>query len=130
PHRPRKGASSATTKSAPLGTWPGFVHGECSPVELLAVEGGNGRLSFVIIVHLDKAKAFRAAGIPVHDDLRRLNRAMRSKQSLQIAVRRVIGQVANVQFLGHAWPPFKKKADVLECPAAFHHVGLLVNGSP
>jgi len=110
--------ASATTKTAPalaarvstlaaatIFSWSSFVDGESTPVDLLAVQGGNSRLSFLTVAHLDKAEAFRAARVPVHDDLSRLNRSVRLEQVLQINVGHAIRQVADVQFLSHDGPP-------------------------
>src|SRR5438128_2850050 len=58
---------------APLFTGSSLVDGERTPVNFLTVQGVNGRLCLLIIVHLNKAEAFRAARISVLDDLGRLN---------------------------------------------------------
>src|SRR5438445_659946 len=88
-----------------------FIDRQGSTVDLVPVEGRDRGLRLIAIVHLDKAKAFRAAGIPIHDDLGRLHRTVRHKQILQIAVGHLIGQVADIQLLGHAGPPSKKSRE-------------------
>jgi hypothetical protein len=65
------------TAIATVLSWSGFVDRECPPIRLVAVQGLDGRLGMLVTVHLDKAEAFRAARIPVHDDLGGLNRAVR-----------------------------------------------------
>jgi hypothetical protein len=82
-----------------------FVNGERTPVDFLAVQGGNGCLGLLTTSHLDEAETFRPARVPVHDDLGRLNRSVRVKQVLQIAVGHAIRQVADVQRFSHNGPP-------------------------
>src|SRR5205085_2314363 len=62
----------------------------------------------------DKAEAFRAAGVAVHDDLRGLNGAERSEQVLQIAVGHAIGEITDVQLLGHKGPPSNRSRTTYE----------------
>jgi len=65
------------TAAAAFRLGPGFVDRQRSAAHVLAVEGGDGRLGFLIAAHLHKAEALGPAGIPVHDHLRRLHGAMR-----------------------------------------------------
>src|SRR5437588_5453571 len=102
--------TAARNSIATLRSRASFIDCQRSPVDLLPVEGSDRRLSLFATVHLDKAKAFRAAGIPIHDDLGRLHRAVRRKQTLQIGVGHLIGQVSDVQLLSHAGPPSKNHA--------------------
>jgi len=104
----RTAAVTATGKfpaAATIFSWSGFVDGERTPVDLLAVQGGNGCLGLLTTAHFDETETFRAACVPVHDDLGRLHRTVRGKQVLQIAVGHVIRQIADVQFLSHNGPP-------------------------
>src|ERR1700732_4084339 len=78
-------------------------------------------MRLLVTGHFDKAEAFRAAGLPIHDDLGRLNSAVRLKQILQIAVGHPKRKVADVQLLGHSGPPWEKTP----CKASSAQSGLL-----
>src|SRR5689334_23487100 len=78
---------------------PGIVDGEAAAADHLAVEGGDGGLGLLVAAHLDEAEPLRPARVTVHDDLRRLHRAVRREHLLQRAVGHVVGQVADVQLL-------------------------------
>src|SRR5437762_12661231 len=104
-------AAATATAARALLAGTSFVDCESSTVLVLTVQAGNRRLSFLVIAHLDKAEAFRAAGVPVHDDLGRLHRAVRSKHCFQIAVGYPIREIADVQLLAHCGPPVKKACE-------------------
>src|SRR5262245_7678308 len=72
-------ATSAATApaAAALGLGPGLVDGQGAAADLLAVERLDGGLGFLVGLHLHEAEALGAAGVPVHDDLGRLHRAVR-----------------------------------------------------
>ena len=78
-----------------------MVERERPPVHFLAVESVDSRLSLMSVVHLDEAEAFRAASVPVHDNLRRLHGAMLAKHLLQALVGHAVGQIAYIQLLAH-----------------------------
>jgi hypothetical protein len=78
--------TASVTATATLFSWPSLVHGERPSLLVLPIQASNGCLSFLVIAHLDKAEAFRAAGVSVHDDLGRLDRPMWLKHSFQVAV--------------------------------------------
>jgi hypothetical protein len=101
-------ATAATTAAAPVFSWTSFVDGERSPVRFFAVQGVNGRLGLIIIAHLDKAEAFRATRVSVHDDLGGLDRTMRRKHVFQIGVRHTVRQVSDIQLRSHVGPPSEK----------------------
>src|SRR5262249_17423987 len=79
----------------------GLVHRQRPTVHLLAVEGGDGRLSLLVRLHLDEGEALRLAGVAVRDDLGGLHRAVLAEQLLQVAGSDRVGQVADVQFSAH-----------------------------
>jgi hypothetical protein len=54
---------------AALFSGSGLIDREGSPIDLLAIQGGSSRLSFLTTAHLDKAEAFRLARSTVRDDL-------------------------------------------------------------
>ena len=121
----------ATAGSAPATTaWPttsvfprsSFVDGERSPVDFSTIQGVNGCLGLFGVCHLDKAEPSGAAGVPVRDDLGRIDLAKLLKHPLQIAVGRVKRQVADVQLLSHVGPPTEKTRDPSKA-----HSGLLLS---
>src|SRR5580692_10168297 len=76
-------AASATTTAATSAAFfagTGFIDGEGATAMLLAVEGGNCRLGFLIGAHFDKSEPFAAAGVAVVDDLGGYHLPMRGKQ--------------------------------------------------
>src|SRR5580704_4569669 len=73
----------------------GFVDVELAAVTILTVQGVDGRLGFLAVVHFDKAETLGAAGVPVHDDLGRTDRAVRFKQILQIGVGHPVGEISD-----------------------------------
>src|SRR5260370_34303469 len=68
----------------------GLVDGQFPSIEFVLVQAVDGCLSFFATVHLDKAKAFRATRVPVHDDLCGLDRAKRAGQGFELGVGRSI----------------------------------------
>src|SRR5437588_7512714 len=79
----------------------GFVDGKGTPVVLLAVEGGDGRLRLVIVGHLDEPESLAAAGVAVVDDLSREHLAVLAEQLFQFRAIDVVAQVSHVQLLSH-----------------------------
>src|SRR4051794_36068532 len=68
---------AATAAPAAVLTGLGLVDRQRAAVHLLAVHGLDGGLGFLVGAHLDEAEPLGAAGVAVHDDLRRLHRAVR-----------------------------------------------------
>src|SRR5687768_9514481 len=60
-------AAAAGVAVATLFAGLGFVDGQAPAVVLFLMQAVDGGLRFVAAVHLDKAEALRAAGVPVHD---------------------------------------------------------------
>src|SRR5262249_54760815 len=79
----RAGGSIPPTAAAAPAALPGprRVDGQGPTVHLLAVEGGDGGLGLRVAAHFDEAEPLGTAGVPVHEDLRRLHRAVRLKLS-------------------------------------------------
>src|SRR5262249_16013425 len=67
-------------------------------------------------------EALRPAGVPVHDNLRRLHGAVRLKEPLQITVTNAVGQVAHVQLLTHRGPPEKNRQEAPPTTAGRCHL--------
>jgi hypothetical protein len=83
----------------------GFVHGERSAVVLGAVHSADRGLGFFIAAHFHKAEALAAAGVAIHDHFGALYRSEFPKHLVEIRVRNVITQIANVQLLSHDASP-------------------------
>src|SRR4051812_20397106 len=80
-------AAVAAASAAAALPWLGLVDGQAASARLLAVEAGDGGLRLRVGAHLDEAEALGAAGVAVHDDLRRLHGAEGAEQLLQFTVR-------------------------------------------
>src|SRR5262249_47697310 len=102
---PVAAAAPAPTAASAVRLGTGFVDDQGPAVAILAVQGGDGRLSFLIAAHFHKAKAFGPTGVPVHDYLSGLHRAVGFEHRLQIAVTDTVGQVPYIQLLAHCGPP-------------------------
>jgi hypothetical protein len=103
-------AAAVTTATATAATtsWlarTGFIHGERPAVVLGAVDAADRGLGLFIAAHFDKAKTLAAAGVAIHDHFGALNRSEFTKQLVEIRVRNVITQIANVQLLSHDASP-------------------------
>jgi hypothetical protein len=61
-------ATSATTTAA-LGLWPGFVHHEVSPAEVLAVQGVDRAIRILVIGHFDESEATRLSRETIADQI-------------------------------------------------------------
>ncbi len=92
-------AATATAAALFLGT--GLVHGESATAMLLAVETGDGCLSFLVRGHLDEPEAFATAGVAIADDLSADNLTVRAEKLLELGRIARIGQIAHVQLLTH-----------------------------
>src|SRR5208282_770492 len=102
---PAAATTATTAAAATVFSWSSFVDGESSSVRFFTVEGIDRLLCFGAAAHLDKAEAFRAVCLTVHDDLSGLNRPMRRKHVFQIGVRHTIRQVSDIQLRSHVGPP-------------------------
>src|SRR5207302_9320563 len=94
-------ATEAAALAAAFGLRSGLVDGQGAAVHLFAVEGGDGGLGLLVAAHLHEAEALGAAGVPVHDHLRRLHRPVRREHLLERAVGNPVSEVAHVQLLAH-----------------------------
>jgi hypothetical protein len=96
-------AASSAARTILAGT--GLVDGEGPAAVLLAVQGRDGGLGFFIGSHLDETESLAAPGVAIVDDLRRDDRAVRTKQLFQLGAIDLIAQVADVQLLTHCRSP-------------------------
>src|SRR5207248_4108812 len=94
-------APAAAAAAAPVGLGPGLVDRQGPPLDLLAVQRGDGGLGLLVGGHLDEAEPLGPARVAVDDHLRRLHTAVRPEHLLQITVADAVGQVAHVQLLAH-----------------------------
>src|SRR5262249_32309588 len=81
-------ATSPAAATTLLGS--GLVDSQGTAIDLLAVEARNGGLGLLIRAHLDEPEPLGTTGVPIHDDLRRLNRAELPEHGLEIAVGGVV----------------------------------------
>src|SRR5262249_42651751 len=65
--------TAAAAATASLGAGLGFVYLQSAAIHVLAVQGRDGGLGLLVGLHLHKAEALGASGIPIHDDLRGLH---------------------------------------------------------
>ena len=101
-------AASTTSAMSTAAAWPsltrlGFVDGQGPSAKLCAIHGVD--CFFRTVRHLDEAEATRAAGLPVHNDLRFDHGAEWRESRLQVFVRGRERQVPDIQILAHRHPP-------------------------
>jgi hypothetical protein len=89
-------AATAATAAATLAR-PGLVDGEVATVNVLAVEGRDGRASVLVIRELDETEAAGAAGFTVHDQRRRRDFAVSREQLAQLALGGIERQISYVE---------------------------------
>jgi hypothetical protein len=94
-------AAASSAAEAPFLAGAGLVDGEGAAIVLLAVEGLNGCLGFVVVRHLDEPETFTAAGVAIVDHLGRKNLAVLAKQLLEFRAIHLVAQVPDVQLLSH-----------------------------
>jgi hypothetical protein len=94
-------AAPATTAAAAVLAGTGFVDGEGPAVVLLAVEGRDRRVGFLVVGHLDEPEALAPAGVPVVDHLGGQDLPVRAEQLLQLRAIHRVAQVPDVQLLSH-----------------------------
>jgi hypothetical protein len=61
----------------------------------------DGLLSVSSVLHLDKGKALRAPRLPIHDQCHRFHRTDFTEEGVQPVFRRVVAQIAHVEFFSH-----------------------------
>jgi hypothetical protein len=88
-------AAAAAAASASF-TRAGFVDGEIATINVLAVEGSDGSLSFRVVGHFDEAETAGAAGVTVHDEGRRSDLTESSEEILELRLRGLEREIADV----------------------------------
>src|SRR5438552_1983480 len=82
-----------------------LIHGETASLDLLAVEGGDGGLGFLVAAHFHEPEPLGSAGVAVHNDLGRLHGPVRREHLFERTVRNPVGKVPHVQLLAHLGLP-------------------------
>src|SRR5262249_51336457 len=100
--------ASAAPAAASFLARPGFIDRQRPTADLLAVERLNGVLGFLVAAHLHEAEALGSTRVAIHDDLRRLDRAVWGEHRLQRGIGHVVSQIPNVQLPAHGGPPRKR----------------------
>jgi hypothetical protein len=91
--------STAAAGAASTGlTRFGLTNGDCATVELVAVETGDCRLAFSVIVHGNEREAAAAAGVAIGDDLGAIDSAVRSEESREAFLGGRPGEISDVEF--------------------------------
>src|SRR5262249_25497348 len=93
---PARAAPAPTLRSRPC-----FVHRQLAAATILAIQGSDGGLRLLVGLHLHEAKAFGPAGVPVHDDLGRFDRAVGFEHFCQLTIGHAITEVTNIQLPAH-----------------------------
>src|SRR2546425_2376717 len=96
---PRRLPASLTGLTARF-TRLGLIDGEGPALKLLALELDNRRSGGGAIVHLDKAKAFGAAGVAIRDHPDLIHHAIRLEELAEVAVGGAERQIADINIHG------------------------------
>src|SRR4029079_13170454 len=96
--------TTAATTAAPA--WTGFlrlglIHSERATIHHFTAQAANGRLGFLIGPHLHEPKSLRPAGIPVGDELGRLDSTEGGEHLTNLRRGRIERQVPDIQLLPH-----------------------------
>src|SRR5438105_2271519 len=83
--------ATATAATAAVLFGLGLIDRRGAAVHLFAVHRGDGGLRLLVAAHLDEAEALGPARVAVHDDLRRLDRAVRREHLFQRTVGHAVG---------------------------------------
>ena len=95
PHVPRCDLPARLTGLTARFARLGLIHREGPPLNFLALECGHRRSGGGAIGHLDKAKAFGAAGLAVHNDPDLVYGAIRLEELAEVMIRRTEGKIAD-----------------------------------
>src|SRR5579883_2846757 len=97
-------ATATTTAAAAVTTFARFcdIHCQRPPVELLVIQGSDGRLRLCLVGHFDEAKSSRSAGFPIRDHLRACDGPVLLEHRVQFVRCRGPGKIADVDVRSHA----------------------------
>jgi hypothetical protein len=98
-----KAASATATATPTVLTRTSLVHRQGAPAVVSAIERCNGGLRFGLRTHLNEAETFRPSGVPVGDDFRALDGAMRGKHLFQLRTANRVGEIPYIQSRAHLY---------------------------
>ena len=101
-------ATAATAATGTSGPRPRFVDGDVAATEILAVEGLDGGPALGLVGHLDETKPARSTGVTVGDDVGPGHLAVRSKESLQLTLTGLEGEIPHVDIQHDTTPKPEK----------------------
>jgi hypothetical protein len=94
-------ATATTAATAPLIPRLGFIHRQRSATEVGTVEGRDCTIGFAVIFHFDEAESTRAPCLTVHDHLGPGDFPVLLKEVVQVVLRGIPNQVADINVLRH-----------------------------
>lgn len=103
-------AAAVAAASAAAGAgfaWLGLVDGEGSSAMLSAVEGVDGGVGLIVVVHFDETEALALARHAVSDDFCTDDGSVRREELLQLGAAGLIAEVSHVKPLAHPNLPQK-----------------------
>jgi len=99
-----KAAAATTAAASPaIFTRTGLVDRQGAAAVVGAIERCDCRLRLGIRTHLNEAETFRPPGVPVGDDFRALDCAMRGKHLFQLRTANRVGQIPYIQSRAHRY---------------------------
>jgi hypothetical protein len=88
--------ATATTTPGAFFLGSGLIDGQRATVVLLAIQGGNRRLSFVVAGHLDETKTLAPACVAIIYDLSRDHGTVSGEQLLQCGAVYIVAEVPHI----------------------------------
>src|SRR5262245_6393443 len=89
--------TTTTAATATLGARASFVDGQIATIEVLAVERGHRRPGLIIVVHLDKPEAARAARVTIHHESDRSHFAVSREGIPECGFGRIERQIPDIE---------------------------------
>jgi hypothetical protein len=97
---PAAETSAAATATAVIPRL-GLVNCQWPASEVGTVEGSDCPISFAVIFHFHEAEASRTPGLTVHDHLRPSDLAVLLKEVVQVVLRGIPNEIADIDILRH-----------------------------
>jgi hypothetical protein len=89
-------AAASTTTTATPGLGSGFINRQRPPVNLTAVQHGDGLLPFQLGLHFYESEASGLTGLPVGDDFGRGHMPGLTKEVFEFGFSHFHGQIAHI----------------------------------
>ena len=89
------------TSAVAVRTWSCFTDGERSITQCCAIQPGDGIARAFFARHLDKAKAFALAALPIYHNMHINHFPISAKQLRQLGIVSGIGKVSDIDTCGH-----------------------------